>query len=213
MRCERVNHECLGNHDMIVAFSTSTTSPRFSPCIQVRLVLEYCDKGSLRDALQHHAFMTTAGFNYRGVLDTALDIARAMVHLHSAGIIHGDLKVRRDCSFMALDGHFSDGNHCTQLEQFSQGQGPLDGLIPNLFFPPNQARNAMLKSSGAEGRGVVCKVADFGLAVKIDLNQQTHMSNLFQVSISNLTLGASGPKVWTHEYLSQGKKYTSPSFL
>ena len=39
----------------------------------------------------------------------------------------------------------------------------------------------MLKSSGSEGRGVIAKVADFGLAVKIDAGEQTHMSNMFQV--------------------------------
>jgi hypothetical protein len=44
-----------------------------------------------------------------------------------------------------------------------------------------QARNIMLKSSGSEGRGVTAKVADFGLAVKMD-HMETHLSNAFQVS-------------------------------
>lgn len=50
------------------------------------------------------------------------------------------------------------------------------------WAPHPQARNVMLKSSGTEGRGVTAKIADFGLAVRIDTTQQTHMSNLFQVS-------------------------------
>lgn len=43
-----------------------------------------------------------------------------------------------------------------------------------------QARNIMLKSAGSEGRGVTAKVADFGLAVKMD-HMETHLSNAFQV--------------------------------
>ena len=79
----------------------------------------YCDKGSLRDALKGRAFCLmpnasaaadpdSAGLdgstptvsisfdhlNYRGVLDTALDICKAMLHLHMADVVHGDLKVR-----------------------------------------------------------------------------------------------------------------------
>ena len=34
------------------------------------------------------------GLNYGAVLDTAADVARAMAHLHSLNVIHGDLKVR-----------------------------------------------------------------------------------------------------------------------
>ena len=40
----------------------------------------------------------------------------------------------------------------------------------------------MLKSSGSEGRGVVAKVADFGLSVKMD-HMETHLSNAFQVRV------------------------------
>jgi hypothetical protein len=45
----------------------------------------------------------------------------------------------------------------------------------------------MLKSSGSEGRGVVAKVADFGMAVKFDATgNQTHLSNMFQVCGASL---------------------------
>lgn len=49
---------------------------------------------------------------------------------------------------------------------------------------PRVCRNIMLKSAGAEGRGVTSKVADFGLSAKMD-NTETHMSNVFQVGLAN----------------------------
>jgi serine/threonine protein kinase len=61
---------------------------------QVWLVLEYCDRGTLRDALDAGCFFSpTAGLNYPAILDTALDVARAMAHLHGLNVLHGDLKV------------------------------------------------------------------------------------------------------------------------
>jgi serine/threonine protein kinase len=98
-------------------------------------VLEYCDRGSLRDALDGKAFYMPDGtLNYCAVLDTTIDLAKAMIHLHTRNVLHSDFK----------------------------------------------ARNIMLKSSGSEGRGVVAKVADFGLSVKMD-HMETHLSNAFQV--------------------------------
>ncbi|KXZ47893.1 hypothetical protein GPECTOR_32g506 [Gonium pectorale] len=136
---------------------------------EVRLVLEFCDRGCLRDALDGNAFLTSDGVNYRGtlrthrtlgmmgpslycVLDTAADIAKAMLHLHLADVLHGDLK----------------------------------------------ARNVMLKSSGTEGRGVVCKVADFGLAVKMDTVEQTHMSGMYQGTLTHMA-----PELMLHGRMSK----------
>ena len=34
-----------------------------------------------------------ANFDYAAILDTAADIAKAMLHLHSVDVLHGDLKV------------------------------------------------------------------------------------------------------------------------
>jgi serine/threonine protein kinase len=72
---------------MYVYCSTST--------LQVRLVCEYCDKGSLREALDLGAFTKAdGGINYPAVLDTAIEIATAVAHLHHKNVLHSDLKAR-----------------------------------------------------------------------------------------------------------------------
>ncbi|PNW80365.1 hypothetical protein CHLRE_07g314500v5 [Chlamydomonas reinhardtii] len=119
---------------------------------EVRLVLEFCDRGCLRDALDGDAFLTATGVNYRGVLDSAADVAKAMLHLHLNDVLHGDLK----------------------------------------------ARNVMLKNSGGEGLGVICKVADFGLAVKMDTCDQTHMSGMFQGTLTHMA-----PELMLHGRMSK----------
>lgn len=48
-----------------------------------------------------------------------------------------------------------------------------------------QATNVMLKSVGDLGRGVVAKVADFGLSMKID-HAATHVSRTFQGTMTHM---------------------------
>ncbi|KAF5828817.1 kinase-like domain-containing protein [Dunaliella salina] len=106
---------------------------------EVQLVLEFCDKGCLREALDQGVFMGPNGLNYSAILDCAIDVARAMLHLHCNNVLHMDLK----------------------------------------------ARNVMLASSGTEGRGVSCKIADFGLAVRME-QMETHMSEMFQGTYTHM---------------------------
>jgi len=62
---------------------------------EVRLVQEFCEAGSLRDLLDKKAFVRgSEGIDMPAVLDTAIDVARAMEHLHSQHIVHSDLKPR-----------------------------------------------------------------------------------------------------------------------
>lgn len=63
---------------------------------EVRLVLELCDKGSLKDLLNNSGLRdpATGKPDMPAIVATAMDIARAMLHLHSENIIHSDLKVR-----------------------------------------------------------------------------------------------------------------------
>ncbi len=61
--------------------------------------MEFCDAGSLDEAIQHGKFHggVTEGLRHmrvilRAVCLTLLDIASAMTHLHSMRIVHKDLK-------------------------------------------------------------------------------------------------------------------------
>jgi serine/threonine protein kinase len=102
--------------------------------MEVQMVLELCDLGNLRVALNLGIMLTCDGLvNYMGLLDLAGGIARGMLHLHKLNILHGDLKTM----------------------------------------------NVLLKSTGSEACGVVPKLADFGLSVKMGGNE-THVSSLCQ---------------------------------
>ena len=60
----------------------------------MRLVLEYCDRGSLASYLHQHKGMRDASgaFRYANLIETAADIAKGMLHLHKNNICHNDLK-------------------------------------------------------------------------------------------------------------------------
>jgi len=61
----------------------------------VRLVLEYCDQGTMRELLTAGCFKRADGKrDLAGIIATALDVARAMVFLHENQIVHADLKAR-----------------------------------------------------------------------------------------------------------------------
>jgi len=64
--------------------------------LEVRLVLELCDLGSLRDCLDIGMFKMPedGSLNYVALLDVALDTCKAMVHLHRQNVLHSDLKSR-----------------------------------------------------------------------------------------------------------------------
>ena len=71
---------------------------------EVRIVLELCDLGSLRQLLDRGAFRSEDGsLNYPAVLETAADIAKGMAQLHSLNIVHSDLKVRLYVGCTAAD--------------------------------------------------------------------------------------------------------------
>lgn len=102
---------------------------------RVHLVLELCDLGSLRRALNSQVFINPSigKVNYRAVLDTAVDMARGMAHMHKHNIVHADVK----------------------------------------------ARNVLLLRSAREPKGVIAKMSDFGLSLKID-DDNTHIADIVQ---------------------------------
>eukprot|EP00878_Enallax_costatus_P013393 GHUV01014005.1.p1 GENE.GHUV01014005.1~~GHUV01014005.1.p1 ORF type:complete len:832 (+),score=111.45 GHUV01014005.1:893-3388(+) len=135
------------NESMTASLSTadcdslrSSTSMSGLHSYEVRLVLEFCDKGCLRDALDDGVFiLPDGGLNYWAVCDTAADVAKAMLHLHSLNVLHSDLK----------------------------------------------SHNVMLQTGNADGRGLVAKVCDFGLSLKMD-HAETHLSNVYQGTMTHM---------------------------
>ncbi|GAX77392.1 hypothetical protein CEUSTIGMA_g4838.t1 [Chlamydomonas eustigma] len=62
---------------------------------EVQIVMEYCERGSLRRLLNHGVFkLDEEVVNYPAVLETAADIAKGMIQLHSLNVVHSDLKAQ-----------------------------------------------------------------------------------------------------------------------
>ncbi len=85
-------------------------------------MLEYCDRGTLRDALDQGAFMSPAGLNYLAILDSAVDIARAMLHLHCNNVLHMDLKAR---NVLLASSGTEDRGVCCKVADFGESKATL----------------------------------------------------------------------------------------
>ncbi|GIL56613.1 hypothetical protein Vafri_11948 [Volvox africanus] len=64
--------------------------------IQTWILLEFCDKGSLQEAIDRGWLRTersalSGGPNLAAVLATAREVASALAYLHAANVVHGDL--------------------------------------------------------------------------------------------------------------------------
>jgi serine/threonine protein kinase len=55
----------------------------------------------------------------------------------------------------------------------------------NILHGDLKAQNVLLRSAGGEPSGVIPKLADFGLSVKLD-GQETHVSSLYQGTPSHM---------------------------
>mmetsp|Transcript_38872 Transcript_38872/g.115659 ORF Transcript_38872/g.115659 Transcript_38872/m.115659 type:complete len:959 (-) Transcript_38872:492-3368(-) len=111
---------------------------------EIRLVLELCDYGSLRDCLDSGAYRMADGSpNLAAVLDTAIDCAKAMVHMHRQDICHSDLKSRNvmlkssgRSSVVAKIGDFGLSVHVEKDEGKSKEalfQGTLTHMAPEIM--------------------------------------------------------------------------------
>ncbi|KAF8060547.1 D-xylose 1-dehydrogenase NADP(+) 2 [Scenedesmus sp. PABB004] len=107
---------------------------------ELRLVMEYCSEGSLRDALDCGLLCKPGScMAPSAVLTLAHDVAAAMLHLHSEGIVHGDLKA---------------GNVMLTTSNDDSGSSLVGG-------------GARGWGGGSGGRPLTAKVADFGLAMPL----------------------------------------------
>ena len=79
------------------ASGIATTAFERASGFQVQIVMELCDRGSLRGELDKqgaNAFRTQEGDLYfAAVLQTVADIAKGIAQLHRLNIVHSDCKV------------------------------------------------------------------------------------------------------------------------
>uniref|UniRef100_A0A383W883 Protein kinase domain-containing protein n=1 Tax=Tetradesmus obliquus TaxID=3088 RepID=A0A383W883_TETOB len=105
---------------------------------ELRLVMEYCDQGTLRDVLDNGMLLRGRGSSSSSrcmhpglALGLAQDTAAALLHLHAEGVVHGDLKAANVL--------------------LTRGGEDCGGLWASCL-----------------GYRVTAKVADFGLALQLD---------------------------------------------
>ena len=84
---------------------------------------------------------------------TLLDISKGMLQLHKLDLVHSDLKV----------GVNIDVTYITAA------------VLVNKHTAVAQAANVLLRSCESDDRGVIAKIADFGLSFKME-GVATHMS-------------------------------------
>ena len=141
----------------------------------MRLVLEFCDRGSLRDALDQGAFRLLPAAAPAG--------GGSGSGSGSGGGGGGSSGAAAGGSSAAAGG--SGGvaggvNYLAVLDTAAEAAAAVAHLhSQGVLHSDLKARNVLLKSAGGEGRGVVAKVADFGLSVKMG-HAETHLSNAFQ---------------------------------
>ncbi|KXZ45652.1 hypothetical protein GPECTOR_52g51 [Gonium pectorale] len=178
------------------------------------IIQEYCDVGTLRDALANGVVGSVAAGGAAALcaMTLALDVACGMCHIHSKNIVHGDLSSAN--ILLTNLKHLGPLGQAPGMPSGLAGLGAMGG--PGAAGAPHNIFGA-LADAMATGRAgnsrsiasqvmrlrglwrppVIAKVADFGLSVRMG-EGQTHASNKFQG-----TPLYSAPEVLTRGHLTK----------
>ncbi|KAF6262437.1 kinase-like domain-containing protein [Scenedesmus sp. NREL 46B-D3] len=171
---------------------------------ELQLVMEYCDEGSLRQALNRGRLADPSSGDSAPALHLALalahDVACAMLHLHSEHLIHADLKasnvlLARGTTPMLTAASSTGGSPCNAtdfmspdglaLEQQQQQQQQQQEFGPG-WVGSDVSCAALLAAAQAKAGGrLIAKVADFGLSLSLDPGD-THVSHMHGGTLTHM---------------------------
>ncbi|GLI67931.1 hypothetical protein VaNZ11_012259 [Volvox africanus] len=138
------------------------------------LVQEFCDAGSLANALDARAFHDPSGMpNLALTLCALADIARGMAHIHSRSIIHGDLNPT-NILLRSVSG--SSGGIMPMWNRVALTGGSTAGGAGSGSTTPGGSISAAAQLRHELGVTLVAKVADFGLCGMLAPGKR-HISN------------------------------------
>ncbi|GIL57612.1 hypothetical protein Vafri_12675 [Volvox africanus] len=138
------------------------------------LVQEFCDAGSLANALDARAFHDPSGMpNLALTLCALADIARGMAHIHSRSIIHGDLNPT-NILLRSING--SNGGIMPMWNRVALAGGSTAGCAGSGNTTPGGSISAAAQLRHELGVTLVAKVADFGLCGMLAPGKR-HISN------------------------------------
>eukprot|EP00210_Caulerpa_lentillifera_P007267 g6952.t1 len=93
---EVYNRNLMMSTDDVFGSLAKGTGAHDQDSLETWIVLEFCDRGSLSNAVKDGCFKLSTNSGTRpkivSAILTALDIANAMMYLHNIRIVHGDLK-------------------------------------------------------------------------------------------------------------------------
>ncbi|KAF8060070.1 AMSH1 [Scenedesmus sp. PABB004] len=144
---------------------------------ELRLVMEFCDAGSLRTALDHKLVIdrTTGLPALECVLFLAHDVACAMIHLHSEHLLHGDLKAS-NVLLKRTAPRLPVAPDAPAAPAGASGGGASSGGAPR-----RRAQGQLLGG----GLGLMAKVADFGLSLTLG-PADTHVSQMHMGTLTHM---------------------------
>jgi serine/threonine protein kinase len=92
----------------ISASTPHPANPVHTPVPNKTSPRQFCDKGTLRDAVKAFTFHQeleggAIGVDVTAAVDVLQDIAYAVQYLHNVHLVHGDIKVRPMVSDLMLD--------------------------------------------------------------------------------------------------------------
>ncbi|GIM04094.1 hypothetical protein Vretimale_8718 [Volvox reticuliferus] len=144
-------------------------------------------------------------YNYGLMLQVASDVAAALLHLHSHGVVHGDVKA----SNVLLKTGAQEDQSCLMAEAAAartsvsgSGSGAAGTASPASLASPPLATAYNSSSSPWSRGGLVAKIADFGLSTVMGMEGDAERTHITAITAQG-SLTHMAPELMLHGHISK----------